>query len=124
MGFKLGPPPYDCDNTPIYYRDLNADEPGVMGKKNMNGSILIQTGLDPIKEAEVRGHEDVHAQDIKNGLLKYDDSAVYFREDPDDEWQVYDRSTMLEGAKNLPWEKRAWKFNKLFKKKYKEYYNA
>ena len=43
MGFKMKPP-YTCDMTPIYERDLQADEPGVMGKTNMNGSILVQEG--------------------------------------------------------------------------------
>ena len=43
-------PPYTCDMTPIYERDLQADEPGVMGKTNMNGSILVQEGLHPIKK--------------------------------------------------------------------------
>jgi len=31
---------------------------------------------------------------------------------------------MVEGAKDLPWEKRAWKINKLFKKNHKNYYNT
>ncbi len=117
-------PPYTCDMTPIYERDLQADEPGVMGKTNMNGSILVQEGLHPIKKAEVEAHEGQHVRDIKAGLLMYDDENVYWRKDTSLPWEIWGRDRMMEGAKNLPWEKRAWNINRLFKKKYKEYYNA
>lgn len=120
----MKPPPYSCDSTPVYERDLQADEPGVMGKTNMNGSVLVQEGLDPIKQAEVEAHEGQHVEDIKNGLLMYDDEYVYWRDDAEKPWEKWGRADMVEGAKNLPWEKRAWKINKLFKKNHKNYYNA
>jgi hypothetical protein len=124
MGYKMKPPPYNCDNTPIYHRDLQADEPGVMGKTNMNGSILVQEGLDPVKEEEVKAHEGQHVEDIKDGLLMYDDDNVYWRKDKSLPWEEWGRADMVEGAKNLPWEVRAWKKNKEFKKQNKNYYNA
>jgi len=124
MGYKMKPPPYNCDSTPVYERDLQADEPGVMGKTNMNGSVLVQEGLDPIKQAEVEAHEGQHVQDIKNGLLMYDDEYVYWRDDAEKPWEKWGRADMVEGAKDLPWEKRAWKINKLFKKNHKNYYNT
>ncbi len=120
----MKPPPYNCDSTPVYERDLQADEPGVMGKTNMNGSVLVQEGLDPIKQAEVEAHEGQHVQDIKNGLLMYDDEYVYWRDDAEKPWEKWGRADMVEGAKDLPWEKRAWKINKLFKKNHKNYYNT
>jgi len=124
MGYKMKPPPYNCDNTPVYERDLQADEPGVMGKTNMNGSVLVQEGLDPIKQAEVEAHEGQHVRDIKDGLLMYDDEYVYWRDDVEKPWEKWGRADMVEGAKDLPWEKRAWKINKLFKKNHKNYYNT
>ena len=120
----MKPPPYNCDTTPIYHRDLQADEPGVMGKTNMNGSILVQEGLDPVKEEEVKAHEGQHVEDIKDGLLMYDDDNVYWRKDDSLPWEKWGRADMVEGAKNLPWEVRAWKKNKEFKKQNKDYYNA
>jgi len=113
MAFKLHNPPYETDNTPIFEVDL---EEGVVGKANLNGSILVQKGLDPLKQAEVVAHENVHVQDIKDGLLSYDDDNVYFRTTTNKPFKKFSRADMLEGAQDLPWEKRAWKANKEFNK--------
>lgn len=113
MAFQLHNPPYETDNTPIFEVDL---EEGVVGKANLNGSILVQKGLDPLKQEEVIAHESVHVQDIKDGLLSYDDDNVYFRNNTKQPFKMFSRADMLEGAKNLPWEKRAWKANAQFKK--------
>ena len=40
---------------------------------------------------------------MKRGDLDYDDNNVYWK------GKVYPRSKMREGAKNLPWEKEAYK---------------
>ena len=113
MAFLMKGSPYDMSNTPIYETDL---EDGVVGKANLNGSILMQKGLTPEKQAEVIAHEGVHVDDIKNGLLSYDDDNVYFRPNTNQPFKQFSRENMLEGDKELPWEKRAWKANKEFNK--------
>ncbi len=40
---------------------------------------------------------------MKRGDLDYDDDYVYWK------GKKYSRATMKEGAKNLPWEKEAYK---------------
>ena len=50
MAFLMKESPYSMNNTPIYEVDL---EDGVVGKANLNGSILVQKGLDPLKQAEL-----------------------------------------------------------------------
>jgi|TARA_B100000780_G_scaffold219207_1_gene158296 hypothetical protein len=100
MAFKLQNPPYMVDNTPIYNVDM---EDGVMGKANNNGTIILNKNLDPSKIEEVVSHEKVHIDQMKRGDLDYDDVNVYWK------GKTIPRSSMKEGAKNLPWEKEAYK---------------
>ena len=92
--------PYDCDNTPIYKVNM---EDGVMGKANNNGSIIVNKDLDPSEVDDVVAHEKVHLDQMKRGDLDYDDENVYWK------GKKYSRASMKEGAKNLPWEKEAYK---------------
>ena len=100
MAFKLNTPPYNCDNTPIYNVDM---EDGVLGKANNNGTIILNNKLDPKKKESVIAHEKVHIDQMKRGDLDYDDQNVYWK------GKKYSRKQMKEGAKNLPWEKEAYK---------------
>tara|TARA_R110000744_G_scaffold54855_2_gene116267 strand:+ start:2259 stop:2567 length:309 start_codon:yes stop_codon:yes gene_type:complete len=100
MTFKLSNPPYDCDNTSVHVVNL---EQGVVGKANNNGTIIIASGLHPDEEKKVIAHEKIHIDQIKRGDLEYDEKNVYWK------GKKYPRSKMKEGAKNLPWEKEAYK---------------
>ena len=93
------------DNTPIYQVDLGGN---IMGEAHNNGSILVDKNLSPeVREDAIR-HEKIHwDQMFKRGDLDYDDEFVYWK------GKKYPRSKMDEGNKNLPWEKEAWKANKL-----------
>tara|TARA_Y100001963_G_scaffold129338_1_gene184492 strand:+ start:2787 stop:3092 length:306 start_codon:yes stop_codon:yes gene_type:complete len=99
MAFKLKPP-YKILTTPIYEREL---EPGVMGKGNKNGTILIGDNVPTEMHSDVINHEEVHIDQIKRGDLWYDNKNVYWK------GKCYPRSKMKEGDKNLPWEKEAYK---------------
>ena len=103
MAFKLDNPPYSSDNTPIYRVDM---EDGVLGKANNNGTIILNKNLSADKEQEVVNHEMVHIDQMKRGDLDYDSKNVYWK------GKKYSRSQMSEGAKNLPWEKEAYKKTK------------
>ena len=98
MGFKLIPP-FALDNTPIYQVDM---EDGVLGKANNNGTIIINNKVSPAKMSEVIAHEMVHIDQMKRGDLDYDNKNVYWK------GKVIPRSSIKEGAKNLPWEKEAY----------------
>lgn len=102
MSFKMPGHSYDIDNTPIYSKDLDGD---VLGMAQSNGTILINRNLSPfeLKKNKTIEHEKVHIAQMKRGDLGYDEKNVYWK------GKVYPRSKMKEGAKNLPWEKEAYK---------------
>ena len=79
-------------------------EDGTLGMATNNGSILINKDIkDPKQISDVTDHEMVHVDQIKRGDLDYDDDNVYWK------GKKYSRASMKEGAKNLPWEKEAYK---------------
>jgi len=98
MAFKMESPICTC-NTPIYERDL---EPGVMGEANNNGSILINKNMSQLDKQKAVSHEKVHLDQMERGDLDYDNNNVYWK------GKKYSRASMIEGAKNLPWEKEAY----------------
>jgi len=87
-------------NTPIYERNLEA---GVMGEANNNGTILVNKNLSPLEKQKVVDHEMVHIDQMERGDLDYDNNNVYWK------GKKYSRASMVEGAKNLPWEAEAYK---------------
>ena len=113
MAFKMRMGKLSMDNTPIYQVDLDGD---VMGEAHNNGSILVDKNLSPeVREDAIR-HEKIHLEQmgcIKDGSgkyrndLDYDDKYVYWK------GKKYPRASMKEGDKTLPWEKEAWRANKL-----------
>jgi hypothetical protein len=103
MAFKMKPSPFRMNETPVYYVDM---EDGVLGKANNNGTIIIDQNLSPIKAKEVINHEQVHIDQMRRGDLDYDDKNVYWK------GKVIPRSSIKEGAKNLPWEKEAYNKSK------------
>jgi hypothetical protein len=98
MAFKMESPICTC-NTPIYERDLDQ---GVMGEANNNGSILIDKDLSAKDKKRAIAHEKVHLDQMERGDLNYDNNYVYWK------GKKYSRASMVEGAKNLPWEKEAY----------------
>jgi len=99
MAFKMDSPICTC-NTPIYERNLEA---GVMGEANNNGTILVNKNLSPLEKQKVVDHEMVHIDQMERGDLDYDNNNVYWK------GKKYSRASMVEGAKNLPWEDEAYK---------------
>ena len=104
MAYKMKMGKLSMDNTPIYQMDT---EEGVMGQANKNGSIIVSKDLHPEEQEDVVLHEKVHLDQMERNDLDYDDEFVYWK------GKKYSRSEMDEGNKNLPWEKEAWKANKL-----------
>ena len=104
MAFKMKMGKLSMDNTPIYQID---EEDGVLGRANNNGSITLNKNLSQLEQEDVIRHEKVHLDQMKRGDLDYDDKYVYWK------GKRMPRSIMDEGNKNLPWEKEAYKANKL-----------
>ena len=104
MAYKMKMGKLSIDNTPIYQMDT--DE-GVMGMANKNGSIIVDKNLSPLEQEDVVRHEKVHLDQMERGDLDYDNNNVYWK------GKKIPRSTMDEGDKNLPWEKEAYRANKL-----------
>ncbi len=99
MAFKLTPP-FPIDNTPVYHVDM---EDGVLGKANNNGTIIINDEVSPVNLHKVIAHEKVHIDQMKRGDLDYDDKNVYWK------GKVIPRSSIKEGAKDLPREAEAYR---------------
>ena len=100
MGFIMKGAPYGSQDTPIYSVDM---EDGVLGKANNNGTIVINSKLkDPKQIQEVIDHETEHIIQMRDGRLDYDNENVYW------EGKTIPRSSIEEGAKNLPWEKEVY----------------
>ena len=104
MAFKMKLGKLFMDNTPIYQI---AEDAEVMGRANNNGSIILNKDLSPAEQKDVIKHEKVHLDQMKRGDLDYDDTYVIWK------GKKYPRSVMDEGNKKLPWEKEAYKANKL-----------
>ena len=104
MAYKMKMGKLSLDNTPIYQID---EEEGVMGRANKNGSITLNKNLSPLEQEDVIRHEKVHLDQMERGDLDYDDKNVYWK------GKKMPRSKMEEGGKNLPWEKEAYKANRL-----------
>jgi|TARA_Y100000015_G_C2389126_1_gene89107 hypothetical protein len=108
MSFKINPP-YKIDNTPIYFVP---EEPGVLGRANMCGTITINSNIRNKKqEEEVISHEKVHIDQIKDGRLAYDDCNIYHRKSGKGKWSVVKRGKN-DGSRNYWWEKEAYKKEK------------
>jgi len=100
MGFTMKGAPYGSQDTPIYSVDM---EDGVLGKANNNGTIVINSKLkDPKQIQKVIDHETEHIIQMRDGRLDYDKENVYW------EGKTIPRSSIEEGAKNLPWEKEVY----------------
>ena len=96
MAFKLKPP-YNIDNTPIYF--IN-EKDGVLGRANKCGTITINAEVrDPKQLKEIICHEKTHLDQIKRGDLSYTDKNIIWK----------GKKYPLKYNKNSPWEKEAYK---------------
>jgi len=78
----------------------------VHGETLNDGTIIINEKLSPVQQKIAISHEKVHKDQIDRGSLSYDENYVYWNN------EKFPRKTMSEGAKNLPWEKEAYKEQK------------
>jgi|TARA_R100000455_G_C6151227_1_gene40339 hypothetical protein len=91
--------------TPVFEKNL---DPGVMGEANRDGTIFVKKGLSQKEINKAVAHEKVHLDQMKQGRLDYDNETVTWKPTTKSPARVYKRANMMEGAKNLPWEKEAY----------------
>ena len=103
MSFKLKSF-YNVDWTPIY-RTL--EEKGILGLANKGGTIRVHKDLIGEQLEETIKHEKVHIDDIKKGLLWYDDDYMYCRKNVNEKFKKIKRGHDIDGNSNLPHEKKA-----------------
>ena len=114
MGFKLGREARNIKsskNVRIHRKNL---EPGVLGEAYKDGSIAVDTSVEPGSELDkrVQRHENVHAKEMMSGKLTYGDDYVrdgnktYHRKNGKIK---YNGKWHEEGSMVFPWEKRAKK---------------
>ena len=89
------------DDAPIIKKDL---EDGVKAEANKDGSIFVDKSVDLSSKQgkKIIEHEKVHLDQFQRGDLDYDEDTVTWK------GKTIARSSIKEGAKNLPWEKEAY----------------
>jgi len=108
MAFKINSF-YDIDWTSVINTPM---EDGVMGRADKAGTILVNNKLTNVNDInETVAHEKVHIDQMKKGMLDYDDNNIFWK------GKTYKRSELNEGLNKLPWEKAAYKTEKNHGKK-------
>tara|TARA_Y100000592_G_C5327874_1_gene248044 strand:+ start:355 stop:681 length:327 start_codon:yes stop_codon:yes gene_type:complete len=89
-------------DVPIIKKSLGKN---IEAEANKDGTIFVDKSIDINSKhgKEVIDHEKVHIDQMQRGDLDYDDNYVYWK------GQKILRSSIEEGAKNLPWEDEAYK---------------
>jgi hypothetical protein len=104
--------------TPIIRKDLG---PGIGGEANMDGSIYINSMIEPgsSEETQILIHEMRHATDIKLGKLAYEDDHIMFNGEKFPRETIDGRDMILidgkwkeAGHTGFPWEDDANNGNK------------
>ena len=93
---------FDGDGEPpIIEKKLGKN---IKAEANKDGSIFVDKSVD-LKSKEgkkIIEHEKVHLEQFERGDLDYDEETVTWK------GKSIARSSIKEGAKNLPWEKEAY----------------
>ena len=104
--------------TPVIRKPL---APGVMGEANMDGTIFINSNIQPgsAEEKEVINHEMRHATDMKIGKLSYGDNFVKYNGETflrktinGKDMIIVDGVAKEAGDHDFPWENDANNGNK------------
>ena len=103
MAFKINKPNfYNSDQQPnVVKKELGKD---IIAEANKDGTIYLDKDVPENSKLgkEAIRHEKVHLDQMNRGDLDYDNKNVYWK------GKVIPRSSIKEGAKNLPWEKEAY----------------
>ena len=120
MGFKMKPPAellfnkqpkVEVEEFTVIKIEL---DDGIAGEANNDGTIFVDENIEngSIEEAEVVAHEGKHMDDMKKGILDYEDDHVMWKDkkyERKDGKIKYNGKWLEEGYKDFPWEKRAYK---------------
>ena len=110
---ESGDPDISVPGTPIIRKDLGE---GIMGEANMDGSIYINSNIEPNSELERQtiSHEMRHATDMKIGKLEYGDNHVKWNGEKFERRNIIGMDMILvdgewkeAGSHDFPWEVEA-----------------
>ncbi len=101
----LGIHKFSSSDTPIFVKKLDGS---VAAEANRDGSIFVDKSLPDDKVKQAIAHEKVHLDQMAQGKLSYTNDTVTWKKDTRSPARVYKREDMMEGAKELPWEKEAY----------------
>ena len=117
MAFRMKPPPFwkkpKSKKKEFEVIRKNLDD-GIAGEANNDGTIFVDENIEDgsVEEAEVVAHEGKHMDDMKKGILDYEDDHVEWKGkkyERKDGKIKYKGKWVEEGYKDFPWEKRAYK---------------
>lgn len=94
------------EGTPVFRKKL---EGGVKAEANIDGSIFLDTSVEPNSENEraILLHEMKHLVDMRTGKLSYDDESITWmgeEHERKDGKINYEGKWIPEGSKEFPWE--------------------
>lgn len=92
-------------NTPIFVKKLDGS---IAAEANRDGTIFVDKNMSDKQIKKAIAHEKVHLDQMAQGKLNYTDDVVTWKKDTRSPARVYKREDMMEGAKELPWEKEAY----------------
>ena len=113
FGKESGDSDISIPGTPIIRKDLGPD---IMGEANMDGSIYINSRIQPgsFEERQTINHEMKHATDIKIGKLAYDDDHIMYNGERFERKYINGVDSILVegewkevGDLDFPWEQEA-----------------
>ena len=111
FGKNSGSSDVSVPGTPVIRKDDLA--PGIMGEANMDGTIYINSDLEPgsYEERQVIIHEMRHATDLKIGKLSYEDDHIMYNGDKFPREDINGIDSILvdgqwkqAGTDDFPWE--------------------
>jgi|TARA_Y100000310_G_C20543196_1_gene744314 hypothetical protein len=100
--------------TPVLRKNL---EGGVMGEANNDGSIYLNSKVEPgsFEERQVLMHEMIHMKDMKLGKLEYGDNHIKWNGETfprktikGKDMLLYEGEWVEAGHTGFPWEQMPW----------------
>ena len=131
MGYKMKPraellfnkqPKVEVEDFTVIKIEL---DDGIAGEANNDGTIFVDEKIEDgsVEEAEVVAHEGKHMDDMKKGILDYEDDYVEYKDkkyERKDGKIKYNGKWKDEGWEEFPWEKLAYKVGTKAKKETKK----
>jgi len=98
-------------DIPVFEKNL---KDGQWGAANMDRTIHINKDISPMQKKAAVEHETEHIKQFRKGETWYDKKHIFHRKTPFSPIQKILRSSIVEGAHDLPWEASIYKKTKTY----------